>query len=180
MRDRWPVGNKMEKAGGLGAVEGAARGRRGQKMRTFGDEAPSPGAWWVTGDPARGCGCSKDAKRWGLQVLSQGKKSFPFPHIHVRRWTSTELWWLLAAHRARPGAVSKTLKGRGRSLPCGRVHTETQQLERNRTGRGAVSGRRGRTPPQLRPHALSPAGQFPLDLFQLGAEMKVGGTPSPR
>lgn len=25
---------------------------------------------------------------------------------------------------------------------------------------------------------MSPAGQFPLDLFQLGAEMKVGGTLS--
>lgn len=64
--------------------------------------------------------------------------------------------------------------------------TRKQQLERNRTGWAAVSGRRGRErqtgpdAPPLRPHAISPAGQFPLDLFQLGAEMKVGGTPSPR
>lgn len=111
--------------------------------------------------------------RGGASKSFHKGKKFPFPHIHVRRRTSTDLWWLLAAHRARPGAVSK-------GVPCGRVHTETQQLERNR---GRVGGRERQTGPDappLRPHAISPAGQFPLDLFQLGAEMKVGGTPSPR
>lgn len=58
-------------------------------------------------------------------------------------------------------------------------HGDTTVREKQ-DGVGGRERQTGPDAPPLKPHAISPAGQFPLDLFQLGAEMKVGGTPSPR